>query len=246
MKQLKEIDPLKLIKTGNIAQYKERCSTCRDVGYIKEGERHKRCFRCLPEKVRDKVSSLCGEKYRECSFSNFDWIYGSKKSLNSPSTKIKIPYDIGFDQSYLFYGPAGCGKTHLSIALFKKDLLDGKNAIWVTELQLLRDAQNYLYNYKDTTKSESLVNTIFDNPKDLDAVYCDDVGKMNLTDNRRVIIYEFIEALCKNNVKLVMTTNVIDFREWLGEEISKAVWSRVVGMCHIVKFNANKDRRIET
>ena len=244
MKHISEVDPISLIKPSIVSDPEFNCSDCRDVGWIKDSDRMRRCEKCFPQRVEDKIAMTCGEHYRKCDISNFDYISG-KQSLLGKVKSIKIPDDIRFDCSYMFYGPHGVGKSHIAISLFRRDLLAGKNVVWLTEQRLLRDAQQYLYNWNRSPNNEAVA-TIFDNPTDLGGVYIDDIGKENITDNRKTVIYNFIETMYKNSIKLVMTTNVIGFKKWLGEEIGKAVLSRVVGMCHVVKFDTDKDRRTKT
>ena len=242
MKRLSEIDPKKLIKSGTISDPEYKCSTCKDAGWVQNDDRMQRCLKCLPMRVEDKIAKICGERYRYCDTTNFEHISAGQTIPGTPSKIIQIPNDIKFDCGYIFFGSQGVGKTHIAVSLFRNDLLTGKTAIWLTEQRMLRDAQRCLYNWNKKIDDE-WVTTVFDNPEVIDSVYLDDVGKVNITDNRKTVIYDFIETLYRNKIKIIMSTNVVDFEGWLGKDFGSAVWSRLMGMCRIVKFQA-EDRRI--
>ncbi len=221
------------INIDSLTPAKYYCNECKDNGWIEIGQRVDRCPNCFYEVVEKVVSGNCGIRYKKCTFENFTTISG-KESKGT----IEIPKDLN-DSSFVLWGPTGSGKTHIAVSMYRSDLLKGRNSIWITERELLTQSQQHLNNQ---INSGSWATTLFDKPEGFDSIYCDDIGKVNITDSRRSVIYDFIETVYKNNIKIVITSNTLDLVAWLGENIGNATFSRVKGMCRIIKFISH-DRR---
>ena len=135
MKKLE--DPL--MNLEKVSEYK--CDKCRDITYIVEDGEAREC-ECKALRDCEDILRRSGisEAFRKKRFDNFDF---SRDKATMDGYKIATGYALNFkdkekdrDNSIMFIGQVGSGKTHLSLAIANE--LMGKLLLVLSKILWMR------------------------------------------------------------------------------------------------------------
>lgn len=170
-------------------------------------------------------NSGISEAFREKTFTNFDYSI-SKSAINAYT--IAKAYANNFDSivlsrnnSIVFMGQCGGGKTHLSLAIANQLMNSGVGVLYmsyrecITSIkQSILDSENY--------------NRAMNKYKNARVLLIDDSFKGNVTPSDINIIFEIINFRYFNNKPIIISTEKMAY-ELL--KIDEAIGSRILEMC---------------
>jgi len=139
-------------------------------------------------------------------------------------------------QGLLVYGGAGCGKTHLSMALADSLSKKGAKTIFKNVPMLFEDI------YASFNNSEVSTNQILEPIITSDVVVLDDLGAEKPTEFVQSKLYYIINCLYNKNATVIVTsncTNVSDLKDIIGFR----AYDRLLEMCNLVHNKGNSYRR---
>lgn len=218
------------------------CEKCKDTGSIifkdTDGYEYAKpceCYELTRSKILIEMSDI-GKEYQNKRFDNFQAGNNSilKKAKEQAINYVKFfeENENGRNNSILFYGQVGSGKTHLGLsicnALMDKGIavryMPYRNAITVIK-QNVTDATKYEWEIKKYSQARVL--------------YIDDFLKGKITDADINPLYEIINYRYMNNLPFIASTE-----KRLDELLNfdEALCSRMIEMCkgNIVEFRGKE------
>lgn len=221
-------------KKKTIDEYK--CNKCRDMLFIIQDdgtakECECRALRIAEEKLR---ASGVSEEFRKKTFDNFNY----KKSNEIMESYIKAKsYFKNFDtirdsreNSIMFLGQVGSGKTHLAIAISNLLLDRGIGVIYMP----YRDS---ITNLKQSIRDEENYQREINKYKNAQVLMVDDLLKGKITESDINIMYEIINYRYFKNLPIIITcektvNEIIEIDEAIGSrlfEMSKKYVAVMIG-----------------
>lgn len=213
------------------------CPKCKDTGYIS----NEKCS-CFRQKLIDKYyqQSNLKEILKRENFDNFQINYYSntidKEQGLSPRKNMEqiVNYCIGFykdfdvlDESLLFSGSSGLGKTFLSNCIAKELLDKGKVVIYQTSSNLIDILRNLRF---DESSDKDQIDEIMN----CDLLVIDDLGTESNTAYSHSELFNIINSRILGNKKMILSTNLTigDIHNYYPERIT----SRIYGHFKIFEF----------
>jgi DNA replication protein DnaC len=218
-------------------EMKYKCSKCKDTGYIGT----EKCS-CLKQKLIDRYYQQSNLKdiLRRENFDNFQINYYSnevdKDQGLSPRKNMEgiVNYCIGYyknfddtNESLLFSGSSGLGKTFLSNCL-AKELLDlGKVVIYQTSSNLIDILRTLRF---DENSEKGQIEDILG----CDLLIIDDLGTEPNTTYSQSELFNIINTRILTGKKMIISTNLLieDLHNYYPERIT----SRIYGHFKIFEF----------
>ncbi len=208
-----------------------KCQKCRDTGWVEVTDedghpRMKRC-ECLGVKEAKRLMERSGISQEFCS-KNFD-NFNTRNNLQLANAKDKaVAYCRTFleiehsrNNSIIFYGQVGAGKTHLGTAICGNLMSRNIAVIYmayrntVTKIkQRITDEPDYDREISRYAKARVL--------------YIDDLLKGRITESDVNILYEIVNYRYMNNLPIIISTEK-SLNELL--EFDEAIGSRMIEMC---------------
>jgi DNA replication protein DnaC len=216
---------------------KFKCSKCKDTGYIL----NEKCS-CFRQRLIDRYyqQSNLKEVLRRENFDNFQINYYSNTLDNdqgfSPRKNMEeiVNYCINFyksfdeqNESLLFSGSSGLGKTFLSNCIAKELLDKGKIVIYQTSSNLIDILRNLRFDENgDKDQIEEILSC--------DLLVIDDLGTEPNTSYSHSELFNIINTRILKDKKMIMSTNLSigDLHNYYPERIT----SRVYGHFKIFEF----------
>ena len=208
---------------SSLTQYK--CSKCRDLTFIFKEEGAAPCeCRGLIEAQSIIKNSGISESFRKMTLENFNYKL-SQQAIESFTTASKYVNNIGSiinsrENSILFCGKVGSGKTHLSMGVANKLMDRGIATIIMPYSQdIIRLKQNRM--------DKEYYNRLISKYKRAKVLLIDDLFKGSVTDSDKSIIFEIIDYRYFNQKPLIISS------EKTCEEllyIDEAIGSRIIEM----------------
>lgn len=213
------------------------CSKCKDTGYIM----NEKCS-CFRQKLIDKFyqQSNLKEILKRENFDNFQITYYSdtldKDQGLSPRKNMEeiVNYCIGFykdfdnlNESLLFSGSSGLGKTFLSNCLAKELLDKGKVVIYQTSSNLIEILRTLKF---DENSDKDQIEEILS----CDLLVIDDLGTEPNTAYSHSELFNIINTRILAGKKMIISTNLSigDIHNYYPERIT----SRIYGHFKIFEF----------
>lgn len=153
-------------------------------------------------------------RFKDCSFDSFNT---SKSASSYPLEMAKLSVISACEngESIVLAGNPGAGKTHLAVAITKRVIEKGKNAIFAPYVSLISDLKSSFSGTSEVSTHEMrrlLKNT--------DCLVLDDVGQELLTNYSSEFLFELVNDRYNSCKQLVITTNCLS-SESLTEKIDK-------------------------
>lgn len=213
------------------------CPKCKDTGYIL----NEKCS-CFRQRLIDRYyqQSNLKEVLKKENFDNFQINYYSntldKDQGLSPRKNIEeiVNYCIGYykdfnelNESLLFSGSSGLGKTFLSNCIAKELLDRGKVVIYQTSSNLIDILRNLRF---DETSDKNQIEEILS----CDLLVIDDLGTEPNTSYSHSELFNIINTRILRDKKMIISTNlsIEDLHNYYPERIT----SRIYGHFKIFEF----------
>ena len=208
---------------SSLTQYK--CSKCRDLTFIFKEDGAAPCeCRGLIEAQNIIKNSGISESFRKMTLESFNYKL-SQQAIESFTTASKYVNNIASiidsrENSILFCGKVGSGKTHLSMGVANKLMDRGIATIIMPYSQdIIRLKQNRM--------DKEYYNRLISKYKRAKVLLIDDLFKGSVTDSDKSIIFEIIDYRYFNQKPLIISS------EKTCEEllyIDEAIGSRIIEM----------------
>ena len=150
--------------------------------------------------------------------------------------KFLKEYHLG-SQGMIVFGKAGCGKTHLSIALATELANCGIKVIFKNVPALFEEIFDTFNNSE--VKTSDIINPIIQS----DVVILDDLGAEKPSDFVRSKLYYIINALYNSNATVIVTSNLENVSD-LKDIIGFRAYDRLLEMCDLVHNKGKSYRRL--
>lgn len=204
-----------------------KCTKCRDSGWIEvihEGHiRMKRCDVC--ESRRLMMQSGISQEFQTKCFENFD-TRNDSQLMNAKGKAVEycrsfLDIEHTRNNSIMFYGQVGSGKTHLGTAICS--CLMSRN-IAVTYMTY----RNTVTKIKQRMTDEADYDREVGKYAGARVLYIDDLLKGRITESDVNIMYEIVNYRYMNSLPLIISTE-----KALDEllEFDEAIGSRMIEMC---------------
>lgn len=221
----------KRITQNSLGKDNYKCPKCKDSGWIsyKDKNGHSFCKHCDCWEVKlaaELMEQSCiSQEFHSKGFKNFN-TRDMPQLVNAKSKAInyfKVFKDIekSRNNSIMFYGQPGSGKTHLGVAISRSLMNKNVAVIYmayrnaITKIkQIMTDSTDY---YREISRySQARV------------LYIDDFLKGKITESDVNIVYEIINYRYMNNLPLIISTE-----KYLDELLvfDEAIGSRIIEMC---------------
>lgn len=216
------------------SSYKEqvsyKCELCNDLEFIiKDNEAIPCKCRSVIEAKRILENSGISENYYDKTFETFD--YSRNKAAIDAYTVAKtyandfIKNEKTKNNSIIFMGQSGFGKTHLSISIANYLMKNGIGVVYMN----YREDMTYI---KQNILDPEVYNKYLNRYKNARVLLIDDLFKGNITPSDINIIFEIINYRYFNNKPIIVSTE--KYKSDLLK-IDEAIGSRILEMCD--KFN---------
>ena len=214
--------------------YKEqvsyKCEVCSDLGFIIQDNEAIPCkCRSLIEAKRILENSGISDSFYDKTFESFDY---TKSKATIDAYTIAKTYANEFiknentkNNSIIFMGQSGFGKTHLSISIANYLM---KNGVGVVYMNYREDMTFIKQNILDSVVYNKYLNRY----KNAKVLVIDDLFKGSITTSDVNIIFELINHRYFHNKPVIISTE--KFKSDLLN-IDEAIGSRILEMCD--KFN---------
>lgn len=222
MKQSKEI--LNSLKVKDSAY---KCLKCRDMTFVigEEGEAIACECRALREAEYILKKSGISNEFREKTFSNFNYSFNIQtiEAYKKASSYIRSFEDIerSRNNSIIFMGQVGSGKTHLSLAI-ANELMDSSIGV------IYMGYRDVVTKIKQNIMDEVYYNRVMGRYKNARVLLIDDLFKGKLSESDINIMFELINHRYFNNLPIIVST---ELRIETLLDIDEAVGSRILEMC---------------
>lgn len=201
----------------------------------------------IKEKNREKQirleriikNSLMNEKFRRCTFENWNPNLGNEKLF-----KIALNYSENFEkmrkenQGILLYGDPGNGKTYVTACIANKLLDKMVPVICVGSIALMERISESKSNWGDEG-----IFTVLNNLENADLLIIDDLGTEPDNKWTRAMMYQVIEKRCSIELPTIITTN-IGIKD-LKERYDERTYSRLSEMCSFIRNTGNDIRKFK-
>lgn len=175
--------------------------------------------------VKNLISVMVGQRYKDKNFDNFILTESNKKAYMAATKFIEEIKRNERPKGLLLTGGTGSGKTHLSVAIIRElfDLgnLKEDNCRFIVVPELMHDMRES-YRTGEECRNYSRAKTSF-------LVIFDDLGSEKPSEWVREQMFLLINYRYNNCLPTIITTNY-DIEE-LEEKLSKRVVSRLFEMC---------------
>ena len=182
-------------------------------------------------------------RYERCSFANFVSEPGSsQEQAILQAHKLASEYPA-VDRGLIFMGPAGVGKTHLSVSIIRDLTEKGFASLFCEFGSLLKQIQD---SYNPISKSSELkvLAPVFQ----ADILVLDELGATVPTEWVRDTMYQIINRRYNDKKLTIFTTNYLDKprsekEQVLEDRIGTRLRSRLYEMCKIVIMDGEDYRK---
>lgn len=215
-----------------------RCSKCRDLRYIIENDEAVPC-ECKSLREAEEILKRSGisEGFRKKNFENFNYKHDINllKAYTTATTYVKNFHRLlpSRNNSVMFLGQVGSGKTHLSMAISNILMDNGVGVLYMPYREsIIKLKQNIMDNEYYTREISR-----FKNAK---VLYIDDLFKGSISGSDINTMFEIINHRYFNGMPVIVSCEK-SVDELL--RIDEAIGSRLIEMCSgfIVEI---KDRKL--
>lgn len=218
-----------IIKKSGIKSFKYECSLCNDTGYVSG-----KICECIKKKAGEIILAEFSKQMpiKDCRFDNFDLKYYPSKLKNSEDNpkrrmtsilKTCKEYVIGFNpdtsKSMIFYGDAGLGKTHLTMAIVSGVTEKGFMPVYGSAENLFSMIEKEKFTGEGKGTYEAMLNC--------DLLVIDDLGTEMITSFTKSVLYNLINTRILSAKPTIINTNLSIKK--INEKYEARIASRIIG-----------------
>lgn len=184
-----------------VSEYK--CDKCRDITYIVEDGEAREC-ECKALRDCEDILRRSGisEAFRKKRFDNFDF---SRDKATMDGYKIATGYALNFkdkekdrDNSIMFIGQVGSGKTHLSLAIANELMDSGVGVLYMGYREVVTGI-------KQNIMDEVYYNRVMGRYKSCRVLLIDDLFKGSISGSDVNIMFEIINYRYLNGLPVIVS-----------------------------------------
>jgi DNA replication protein DnaC len=222
------------------------CPFCFGSGMeVIPGKGARRC-RCCEQDIRTKLleAAHIPRRYEQCLLSNYQPATNNGSQLRAFNYAYRLVREYpSVGRGLLFIGPAGIGKTHLSVAVLRGLVEKGVPCLFYEFGALLKEIQD---SYNPASQSSEL--KVLAPVYEAEVLVLDELGAMKPTDWIRDTMTQVIGRRYNDRKLTIFTTNYGDERrqpseETLEDRIGARLRSRLYEMCRTVVVTGEDYRR---
>lgn len=203
-----------------------RCDKCRDLTFIIDDGVAIPCeCRAIREACDILKKSGISEGFRNKTFDNFDYAYDVQ---TFDAYRVATKYVNDFDciekirnNSIMFVGQVGSGKTHLSLAIANELMDSGVGVLYM-------GYRDVIIRIKQNIMDEVYYHKVMNRYKNARVLLIDDLFKGSVSGSDINIIFELVNHRYFNNLPVIVSSEK-SFEELI--EIDEAIGSRLIEMC---------------
>ena len=227
------------------------CEICDDTGWkpveIDGTARVVRCD-CWRESVVSRQLSTAGipQKYRRCTFDNFQTHYDSLRAAASRARRFvdEFPVFGTTRNSLIFVGSFGVGKTHLATATLKAVIAKGGRGYFYEVADLLKRVRDSYFGGGDQRESD-----VLDPVLHSDLLVLDDLGEEKTSEWVQETLAYVVNVRYSENRSTIFTTNLVDSPDSTDPrslilKVGGRTRSRLMEMCDWVHMDAIDTREV--
>ena len=217
-----------------------KCPDCQDTGY-----RQGKMCHCLKKAIATETLALSGlgNLAKTQSFENFNVGYYPPQYRDRAQSNLDICKDYAKsfsakeDESLLFIGKTGLGKTHLSTAIAKKIIENGYYVVYVSSQTMISDFSSLKFGQGQEDEDSPTAKYF-----DADLLIIDDMGTELNTPYSVSVIYNVINTrLCRDKAMIISTNlSATELKNTYADRIT----SRLFGNFSLLFFEGQDNRMV--
>lgn len=150
-----------------------------------------------PQELTERLGwSHCPKRYLGCRFDNFN---GYSSELADRLEIVRRAADKG--KSAILFGPVGCGKTHLAVAMMASWVARGLYGRFIGAAEFAYRVQAAYGN------AVTVVSELLDEEHD-HFVLLDDLGAEKSTENARAALLYLVDHVYRSKLRIIVTSNM--------------------------------------
>lgn len=224
-----------ILKKFDIKEIEYECELCRDTGYVKG--KICDCIKTAAAAILAEESSLL-MPLKNCTFENFDLKYYTNTGKDNEKPKKRMTsvlkhckeYALHFDpktsKNLLFFGDAGLGKTHLTLAIVSEVIKKGYMPIYGSAENIFTSIEKEKFEGENKGTYDSLLNC--------DLLVIDDLGSEMITTFSKASLYNLVNTRILSGKPTIINTN-LSMKE-IETKYSSRISSRFIGEYDWYKF----------
>jgi len=219
---------------------KYHCPLCSDTGYVGID-----MCKCLKRELvlASLESSGLSSLIRNQSFGTFSLDYYQNNDRVNMTKVVNTmkgfaeTFSPKNGESWLFIGPTGLGKTHLSTAVAVELIKKGFDVVYESTQQIMTDYETVRFSSGYASDREMPDLTRY---TEADLLIMDDLGTEMTTQYTISCLYNIVNTRINRNLSTIISTNLT--QKELRERYSDRITSRLFGEYHPVVFTGNDVR----
>lgn len=176
-----------------------------------------------------------GERFKDSNFQSFNPRPGTEKCLEI-AKKYVAEFDSYKGESFMFWGEAGNGKSHLAAAIANELKALGKIVVFISMPDLLAKIKA-TFNKKSQDSESQIMKAL----QQAELIIIDDIGAEKVSDWVQEVIFRIVDGRYKMMKPIFVTSN-LEPKE-LAERIGKRAYDRLVEISQPIKNDASSYRR---
>jgi len=176
-----------------------------------------------------------GERFKNASLATFEMRKGAEQAFKLAEVYVK-EFDEWKDESLMFWGVPGNGKSHLAAAIANELDKQGKIVVFISMSELLKKIKS-TFNRESKETEEQILRAVLK----CDLLILDDIGAEKITDWVEETIFYIVDGRYKRRMPILATSN-LEPKE-LADQIGKRSYDRLIEMSQPIENKATSYRR---
>lgn len=208
-----------------ITCYEAQCTCEKDLAMQKEKERIKKVQRINNAALLSKRfdNSMLSKRLRKMEFENLDQSMNIKE-INFCKNFVKT-FDTETSTGIQMLGNTGAGKSSLLACICNGLIRQGYNCLFTTLSNLISDFVQY------SGENYGNINSKLNWLLRFDFIVLDDIGRENLTEKRKEVLFQIVDALYNEEKVIAFTANPEMITKLKKDKELEAILNRLKALC---------------